>query len=151
MNKLRELRKENNLTLRELAHNTGVSFGALGNYEKERREPSYEMWQKLANYFGVSVLYLQGKKKTSEQIQLDLQYLENAVKLDYSRFKKMGDGLGGIDVFEDDDKVSALYDELLAYLSDTGGSRNKVIQLLDEAKCDVEKFEREQLQQAHGK
>lgn len=70
MNRIKELRKENDLTLRELSEKVGISFGALGNYENERREPRLKTWQKLADFFNVSVAYLQGAtaiKETPEQ------------------------------------------------------------------------------------
>lgn len=60
MNRIKELREQRNLTLRDLSRKVGISFGALGNYENERREPKLDTWKKIANYFGVSVGYLQG-------------------------------------------------------------------------------------------
>ena len=60
MNRLKELRTKKGLTLQELSKEVNISFGALGNYENERREPKLATWQKLADYFGVSVGYLQG-------------------------------------------------------------------------------------------
>lgn len=61
MNRIKELRKENNLTLRELSEKTGISFGALGNQENGRRKPKKSTLEKIANEFDVSVEYLQGK------------------------------------------------------------------------------------------
>ncbi|MBJ7631651.1 helix-turn-helix transcriptional regulator [Weissella confusa] len=60
MNRIKELREKRNLTLRELEKEVGISFGALGNYENERREPRLKAWKTLADYFGVPVAYLQG-------------------------------------------------------------------------------------------
>ncbi|UEG66456.1 helix-turn-helix transcriptional regulator [Weissella sagaensis] len=60
MNRLKELRTKKGLTLQELSKEVNISFGALGNYENERREPKLATWKKLADYFGVSVGYLQG-------------------------------------------------------------------------------------------
>lgn len=58
--RLKTLRKENNLTLDELHSKTGISISALSRYEKGTRIPKIEQIQKLADYFGVSVGYLQG-------------------------------------------------------------------------------------------
>ena len=65
MNRLRELRKEKKLTLKEVSsqleqNNLKISPDALAKYERGDREPKLETWQKLANFFGVSVPYLQG-------------------------------------------------------------------------------------------
>jgi transcriptional regulator with XRE-family HTH domain len=65
MNRLRELRKEKKLTLKEVSsqleqNNLKISPDALAKYERGDREPKLETWQKLADFFGVSVPYLQG-------------------------------------------------------------------------------------------
>lgn len=66
MNKIRKLRKDKRLTLdglsRELQEkeNFKISSNALGKYERGLREPKLETWQILANFFNVSVPYLQG-------------------------------------------------------------------------------------------
>ena len=65
MNRLRALRKEKKLTLKEVSsqleqNNLKISPDALAKYERGDREPKLETWQKLADFFGVSVPYLQG-------------------------------------------------------------------------------------------
>lgn len=60
MNRLKELRKQKHLTLQELADKTGLSNQAISFYERGKRKPKIETWQKLADFFGVSVPYLQG-------------------------------------------------------------------------------------------
>ncbi|SJZ49436.1 Helix-turn-helix domain-containing protein [Pilibacter termitis] len=60
MNRLKELRKEKGLTFKKLAQDTGISSKQLSRYEKEEQEPKRETWEKLADYFGVSVAYLLG-------------------------------------------------------------------------------------------
>ena len=66
MNKIRELRKEKELTLKELSNDLKqngileIAPDTLGKYERGDREPKLETWQALAKYFGVSVPYLQG-------------------------------------------------------------------------------------------
>ena len=59
-NRIRELRVEKNITQAQLASDTGISQQSLSQYEKEGRKPKIEAWQKLADYFDVSVGYLQG-------------------------------------------------------------------------------------------
>lgn len=60
MNRLKELREQKHLTLQELADKTGLSNQAISFYERGKRKPKIESWQKLADFFGVSVPYLQG-------------------------------------------------------------------------------------------
>ena len=59
-NRLKELRTSKNLTLRELGKEVGMRDNTLSQYENGKREPKFETWQKLADFFGVSVPYLQG-------------------------------------------------------------------------------------------
>lgn len=68
MNKIRELRKEKGLTLKELSNELNITIApdTLGKYERGEREPKLITWEKLADYFGVSVPYLQGISKYRE-------------------------------------------------------------------------------------
>lgn len=59
-NRLKQLRKEKDLTLDEIQNKTGIKRGTYNNYENGVTEPKLETWQKLADFFGVSVPYLQG-------------------------------------------------------------------------------------------
>lgn len=60
MNRIKELREKNNLTLKELGQKTGMANNTLSQYETGKREPKLETWKKLADFFNVSVPYLQG-------------------------------------------------------------------------------------------
>lgn len=60
MNKLRQLRKQKGLTLKEVAEDTGILENLIGKYEREEREPKKETWIKLADYYCVPVAYLMG-------------------------------------------------------------------------------------------
>ena len=60
MNRLKELRKSKGLSQVELAKKTGISNQAISFYERGERHPKIETWQKLADYFNVSVPYAQG-------------------------------------------------------------------------------------------
>lgn len=76
MNRLRELRKEKKLTLKEVSsqleqNNLKISPDALAKYERGDREPKLETWQKLADFFGVSVPYLQGISKVKDANAFD--------------------------------------------------------------------------------
>lgn len=60
MNRIKELRQKNNLTLRGLGNKINMSSSRISQYETGKREPKLETWQALANFFNVSVPYLQG-------------------------------------------------------------------------------------------
>ena len=64
MNRLKELRKSQGLSQVELARKTGISNQAISFYERGERHPKIETWQKLADYFNVSVPYAQGNIDT---------------------------------------------------------------------------------------
>ncbi len=61
--RLKELRLQSNKKQSEIATYLGITSQAYGNYEGERRQPTPEMLQKLADYFGVSVDYLLGREE----------------------------------------------------------------------------------------
>jgi transcriptional regulator with XRE-family HTH domain len=60
MNKIASLRKEKELTLKAFGKAVGMRDNTLSRYETGKREPKLATWQKLADFFGVSVGYLQG-------------------------------------------------------------------------------------------
>lgn len=65
-NRLRKLRQEKGLTLKELSQQlkekgTPLSTSSLIKYEREERKPKLETWIKLANFFDVTVSYIQGE------------------------------------------------------------------------------------------
>ena len=60
MNRLKELRLNNNKTQKDIADYLGVTRQAISYYEKGERTPKPETWQALADYFDISVPYLQG-------------------------------------------------------------------------------------------
>lgn len=60
MNRLRQVRKQKEITIKEVAEDTGISENLIGKYEREEREPRRETWLKLADYYCVPVAYLMG-------------------------------------------------------------------------------------------
>ena len=59
-NRLKEIRQKNSLTLEKMGEKVGIAKNTLSRYESGKREPKLEVWQKLADFFKVSVPYLQG-------------------------------------------------------------------------------------------
>lgn len=66
MNNLRKLRKQRKLTLDDIQKQTQINRGTYNNYENGTTEPKLETWQALANFFNVSVEYLQGAYSKEE-------------------------------------------------------------------------------------
>lgn len=59
-NRIKELRQAKGLSLRDMSEKINMSYITISQYERGKREPKLETWQKLADFFGVSVPYLQG-------------------------------------------------------------------------------------------
>lgn len=58
MNRMKQLRLERNLNMRETANLLNIPYTTYVNYEKGTREPNPEMLITLANFFKVSIDYL---------------------------------------------------------------------------------------------
>lgn len=64
-NKLRQLRKQERLTLSQVTSKLSISIQALSAYETGERDPSLEVLCKLADFYGVSVDYILCRDNTS--------------------------------------------------------------------------------------
>lgn len=60
MNRIKEVRKKKGLSLQQVADAVGLGNNTISRYETGKREPKLETWQALANFFDVTVPYLQG-------------------------------------------------------------------------------------------
>lgn len=60
-NRLRQLRKAHNLSLRALSEKTGIDFATISFCEKGRRNFSANSIKALSEFFGVSADYMLGK------------------------------------------------------------------------------------------
>lgn len=89
MNRIKKLRTNKALTLKELSqkllieNKIKISPDALAKYERGDREPKIDKWQALADFFGVSVPYLQGiedKPTNGYSKEYIFQQLANAYK-----------------------------------------------------------------------
>lgn len=92
MNRIKELRKSKNVTLQEVSEKTGISITSLSFYEKGQRNPKIETWQKLADYFDVSVGYLQGLGLSKSKL---INYLTDGLK-DPNSWKKYDNDIHSI-------------------------------------------------------
>jgi SOS-response transcriptional repressor LexA len=61
---LKNFRMWRRVSLRTMAEEIGCSYGSINKYEKNETEPSFDMLNKLAAYFGVSVAVLLGEDQS---------------------------------------------------------------------------------------
>ena len=59
-NRIKELRKEQGLTLRQFGQKVGLNNSAISQYENGKREPGIAKWEIMATALGVSAAYLVG-------------------------------------------------------------------------------------------
>ena len=78
--RLKELRKENNLTQKDLAEKIGLSTITIRSYESGRRTPNSEALVKLENYFNVSGAYLRGETDIKEKMIWEDQEIMEAIR-----------------------------------------------------------------------
>lgn len=70
MERIKQLRKEKSLTMKQLGVAIGVAESTISLYENGKRQPDNETLSKLADFFGVSVDYLLGRE---DSLSLDKQ------------------------------------------------------------------------------
>ena len=59
-NRLKELRAEKDMTLKQVAEHLGISLSAYASYEHGTREPSITLIKRMCRFFEVSADYLLG-------------------------------------------------------------------------------------------
>lgn len=95
-NRIKNLRKDLQLTLDDLATKTGIKRGTLNNYENGKTEPKIETWYTLSDFFDVPIAYLMGidNRRYSIKLQERLEKLtelyldEEPFKTIFSTFSK---------------------------------------------------------------
>ena len=86
-NRIKDLREDRDLRQSDLAIATGIDQRTISNYETGKTNPDSDALIKLADFFGVSIDYLVGRKsfdsytneariKLIEKIQRDLEKLK---------------------------------------------------------------------------
>lgn len=60
MNRLKKLRLQRGLTLKDMEFGTGINFTTLSKYENNIQQPKLETWELIADYFVVTPQYLVG-------------------------------------------------------------------------------------------
>ncbi len=57
-NRLKELRNENGLTLKQVSSSLGLTLSAYANYEHGIREPSVDTIKRICRFYKISADYL---------------------------------------------------------------------------------------------
>lgn len=65
---LKQLRLESKLTQKEFAHIIGLSDSTIGMYERNQREPAFEVLEAIADYFNVDMDYLTGRSSVRRSV-----------------------------------------------------------------------------------
>lgn len=74
---LKFLRTSRNVTQSELAKVIGVRPSTIGMYESGDREPNFEIEEKIADYFNVSLDLLRGKTGMDPKPQVDIMVVKD--------------------------------------------------------------------------
>jgi len=65
--KIKELRAKKRITQEELGKIAGVTTSMIGMYEIGARKPSFEVIERIADYFNVTVDYLLGREGNTNE------------------------------------------------------------------------------------
>lgn len=97
-NKLKELRESFGLSLGDLSEELqkkGFKVGraSLNNYENGIQQPKQETWERLADYFDVSVAYIMGLNTALNKNEISISKLEyerlKAIEQKYNEIKSL--------------------------------------------------------------
>ena len=81
MLRIKELRKEKGISQEELANAINVKNYTIGNWERDRAEPSIEAIMQMADYFEVSTDYILGRSNEIGQVQTNANLASDEVQL----------------------------------------------------------------------
>lgn len=85
MNRIKQLREENNWTQLELSKKMNCAMSSIAMYESETRKPSMEVLLKLSEIFDCSIDYILGKSDIRNPENTDLDKLQIGLSTkDYS-------------------------------------------------------------------
>lgn len=103
-NRIRDLRSEQKLTLKEVSAKTYIAISTLNSYEKNYRVPKIENLMRLSDFFNVPIAYLQGRglsKRSfldffASSFYFDESFREKVLKklgLEQDYLKKLGNAI----------------------------------------------------------
>lgn len=98
-NRLKELRQKNNLTLKELGKKVDMLDSTLSQYENGKRNPKDEVWQKLADFFNVSLNYIKNKYYSTHDLIEIIHYFYFLINANGDKNSKLYDEVKLIDSY----------------------------------------------------
>ena len=133
MNRMKELREERKLNMKEAAQRLGIPYTTYVNYEKGLREPNSEMLIQIANFYNTSIDYLLGRSDDPvdesvldivNEIDIDLlqatgnirdalilqklrdKNISNVYPIELKKFPLLGEIACGEPIYADEDRES---------------------------------------------
>lgn len=88
MNRIRDLREDNDLRQQDLAKETGIDQRTISNYETGKTNPDSEALIKLADYFNVSIDYLVCRNNNIQNVNKQIISKIEAIELELNKIKK---------------------------------------------------------------
>lgn len=85
--KIKELRKKNKMTQKELSSKLGVSTAAVALWETDKRSPDFEALTKISDIFNVPIEYLIKDNLENEVIILGRDGTHTRIKIDKKSLK----------------------------------------------------------------
>ena len=125
--RVKMLRSENNLTMKQMAEQFGITISAWNKYEKENAEPNIQTLIGIADYFNVSLDFLLCRTNLRDphlvniaNIQNDfLKEFEESTIGDTSKFFYLFENLAGaISLIKNEQATEAEFQLLLRMVSD---------------------------------
>lgn len=86
---LRALRKQNNLTIAQVAEKLNLPFETYRSYEAGKNQADYETLVKLADFFGVTVDYLLGREEEKNLIERPPYEITDKQLIDFIKLYKV--------------------------------------------------------------
>ena len=71
--RLKLLREQNTVTQDELSKHLGVGRPTIAGYETKGKQPSFELLEKIADFFDVSIDYLLGRTDVKSSSELSVE------------------------------------------------------------------------------
>ncbi len=124
-NRLKELRKEKNITQKKLAEEIGVSLSSIINYENSQRSPVSAVISLMSMYFGVSKEYLMCETNDPQPLVYEDKEILSAVN---SEFETLLENLLNNFNESTDENKKNLFD-IISELNSILGTKNVSAQL----------------------
>ena len=82
MLRIRELRQNNNMTMKALGSALSIAESTVSAYENGKREPDIDTLLRIADYFGVTLDYLTGRADGDKRLIIQHVALDETLRSD---------------------------------------------------------------------